>query len=88
MADSNVTNQREAKQIIPQFMILSISMTLTFTALWDNSPDDKLLIFFTLPRKQDSNFVQIVCIGECHILFSGKNKRPISKCLPKFYPEC
>ena len=52
--------------------------TLTFTTLWTNSADDKVMIFFFfLRRKQDltfhANCLQI-CM-KCQNLNSGKNKK-------------
>ena len=46
---------------------------LTLTALWVNSVDDKLMIFFLFTRKET------ICM-KCQILLSGKNKKNISKC--------
>ena len=58
---------------------------LTWTTIWANSADDKLVIFFLIfPRKQDSTFQEIVssraiCIKR-QILFSGKMWENISTC--------
>ena len=43
-----------------------------------------MIIFLFFPKNRIWNFMQIVSLGdnlhECHILFSGKNKKNISKC--------
>ena len=72
------------------------SLVLTFTTLWVNSKDDKLIIFFLIfPRKQDLTFMQIVSIGDnlhemSKPVFWEKKKKKIFKFVVcwKFYPAC
>ena len=53
---------------------------LTFTTLWANSADDKLVIFFLFCQKTGFYIscklspMETICI-KCLILFSGKNKK-------------
>ena len=53
---------------------------LTFANLWANLADDKLIFFLFLP-------LETICM-KCQILFSGKNRKNISKCcLLKFFTQ-
>ena len=70
-----------------------MSQYLTFTTLWANSADDKLMIFFLFFQK--IGFViscklsskETICM-KCQSLFYGTNKKNISKfCLQKFLPS-
>ena len=66
-----------------------ILTSLTFTTLWAFSADDKLMIFFLFfPENRIRHFIKETICMKCHILFSGKNKKNISKCcLLKILPR-
>ena len=66
---------------------------LTFTSLWANSADEKLMISFlkNVSQKTDFDISSKLSIMEtiymkCKSLYSGKNKKNISKCVLKYLP--
>ena len=65
-------------KLLEKFVLKYVSTyTLTSTTLWTFSADDKLMIFSK----------ETICM-KCQILFSGKNKKNISKwCLLKILPR-
>ena len=62
---------------------------LTFITLWANSADNKLVIFFSYFSQKtgfDIAYIETICM-KCQ-MFSGKNKKNISKCcLLKILPR-
>ena len=54
-----------------------LSDYLTFTTLWDNSADDKLMIGFVISCKLSQ--MEAICMKSQN-LFSGENKKIIIKC--------
>ena len=60
--------------------------------LWSSSADDKLMTFSYFSQKAGfdisckSSLLETIYM-KCQILFSGENKKNISKCLLKFLPR-
>ena len=66
----------------PRYTCLLGYYFLTFTTLWANSADNKLVIVFLFFIETGLIFhaVETICM-KCQILFAGKIRENISKCL-------
>ena len=70
-------------------------INLILSTLWPKSADNKSMIFLSNFSKKTGSDIscksspsETICM-KCQLLFSGKNKKTISKyCLLKFYPTC